>query len=315
MYMTSTNAYFEDIGSHVVQELMKAKASVKICVAWISWAKYSPVFDRLTQRGVMVDIIYNDDYINRKNFQPLSPLIKPFPVRARGNALMHNKFCIIDDSTLITGSFNWSENAGRHFENLVVIENDFKLIKKFLFEFQDLKNYFSFFAQYSGIRCLFHENIAQCRAASFNLGVLGHESGKYDDSLIEIWNVCLSYEHGTFLGEHHENHLHNYLGLNDEPDDDYNAVYDKHAMLLEVDKEFRQINEIRNHFISRSKQPIHAIGVVSLLNENEHLEWGEEQEFCINIFWRDMYYRKVIPDIIYDDGYGFINTIISKHRQ
>ena len=314
MHTTRTNAYFEDIGFHVVQELMKAKESVKICVAWISWAKYSPVFDRLTQKGVRVEVIYNDDLINRKNFQPPSPLTNLFPVRARGNALMHNKFCIIDDSTLITGSFNWSENAGRHFENLVVIENDFKLIKKFFFEFQDLKNYFSDFAQNNKIRCLFHDGITQCRAASFNLGLLGHESGKYDDSLIEIWNVCLRHEHGTFLGEYYENHLHTYLGLKDEPDDDYDAIYDKHAMLLEVDKEFRQIDEIRNHFIYRGGKPIHAIGIVSILNESEHLEWGEEQEFGINIFWRDMYYRKVVPDIIYDDGYGFINSIISKHR-
>ena len=84
-------------------------------------------------------------------------------------------------------------------------------------------------------------------------------------------------------------------------------------MILEVDQEFKKTAQIQNHFTSRSKQPIHAIGSVSLLNENEHLEWGEEQEFGINIFWRDMYYRKVIPDVIYDDGYGFIASIISKH--
>ncbi len=253
MHTTSTNAYFEDIGFHVVQELMKAKESVKICVAWISWAKYSPVFDRLTQRGIKVEVIYNDDVINRNNFKPPSSLTSLYPVKARSNALMHNKFCIIDDSTLITGSFNWSENARRHFENLVVIENDFKLIKKFLSEFQDLKNYFSDFAQKNKIRCLFHENISQCRAASYNLGVLGHESGKYDDSIIGIWNVCLGHEHGTFLGEHHENHLHSYLGLKEVPDDDYDAIYDKNAMLSELDKEFRRIADIRNHFISRNQ--------------------------------------------------------------
>lgn len=314
MQKISANVYFEDIGFHIVQELMRAKESVKICVAWISWAKYSQDFDRLTQKGIRVEVIYNDDFINRKNFQPPSPLTNLYPVKARGNALMHNKFCIIDDSTLITGSFNWSQNARRHFENLVVIENDFKLIKRFLTEFQDLKNYFSDFAQNTKIQCLFHNDFTQCRAASYNLGVLGHESGKYDDSLIEIWNVCLNHEHGTFLDEHYENHLHTHLGLKDEPDYDHDLIYDKDTMLLEIDQEFKKTAEIRNHFISRGKQPIHAIGVVSLLNENEHLEWGEEQKFGINIFWRDMYYRKVISDVIYDDGYGFINSIISKHR-
>jgi hypothetical protein len=314
MLIVSTNAYFENIGFHIERELTKAKESVKICVAWINWSKYSKIFDLLTRKGIIVEVIYNDDYINTNNFIPPSSSTLLYPVKARGGALMHNKFCIIDDSTLITGSFNWSQSAGRHFENLVVIENDFKLVKKFLTEFIDLKNYFSEFAQKNRIRCHFFENFSQCRAASFNLGVLGHESGKYDSSLIEIWNVCLHHEHGTFLGEYHENHLHSYLGLKHEIDDERDYVYDKNTMLSELDQEFRQIAEIRHHFISRGNQPIHAFGMVSILNQNEHIEWGEEQEFGINISWRDMYYRKVVPDLLYDDGFGFISSIIDKHR-
>ena len=313
MRTITTNAYFEDIDYQIVQELMKAKESVKICVAWISWPKYAPIFDQITSKGICVEVIYNDDHLNVKNFQAPLHSTTLYPVKARAGALMHNKFCIIDDSRILTGSFNWSKNARRHFENLVIIENDFRLVKSFLTEFQDLKNYFSDFAQNTKIRCLFHNGDRQCRAASYNLGILGQESGKYDDSLIEVWNFCLSHEHGTFLGEHYENHLHTYLGLKYEPDYDQNLIYDKETMLLEVDQEFKKTAQIQNHFTSRSKQPIHAIGSVSLLNENEHLEWGEEQEFGINIFWRDMYYRKVIPDVIYDDGYGFIASIISKH--
>lgn len=313
MRTITTNAYFEDIGFQIVQELMKAKESVKICVAWISWQKYAPIFDQLTGKGISVEVIYNDDLLNGKNFQAPLHSTKLYPVKARAGALMHNKFCIIDDSRILTGSFNWSKNARRHFENLVIIENDFRLVKSFLTEFQDLKNYFSDFAQNTKIQCLFYNGYSKCRAASYNLGILGHESGKYDDSLIEVWNVCLSHEHGTLLGEHYESHLHTFLGLKYKPDYDQDLIYDKETMLLEVDQEFKKAAQIQKHFISRSQQPIHAIGSVSLLNENEHLEWGEDQEFGINIFWRDMYYRKIIPDVIYDDGYGFISSIIRKH--
>ncbi|WP_332608568.1 phospholipase D-like domain-containing protein [Achromobacter sp. ESBL13] len=314
MRAITTNAYFEDIGFQIQQELMKAKESVKICVAWIRWQKYAPIFDQLTRRGISVEVIYNDDYLNRRYFQAPLHSTTLYPVRARHGALMHNKFCIIDDSKIITGSFNWSRNAGRHFENLVVIEHDFRLVKSFLTEFQDLKNYFSEFAQNNKIQCLSNYDYNQCRASSYNLGILGHESGKYDDSLIEIWNICLTHDHGTLLGEHHENHLHSYLGLKYESDYDQDIIYDKQTMLSEVTQEFEKTAQIKNHFISRSKHPIHAIGSVSLLNANEHLEWDEQQEFGINIFWRDMYYRKVIPDIIYDDDYGFINSIIRNHR-
>ncbi|MFN3899106.1 MAG: phospholipase D-like domain-containing protein [Alishewanella aestuarii] len=308
-----TKAYFEDIGFHIFQELMKARESVKICVAWISWQKYVPIFDQLTSKGITVEVIYNDDAINKNNFYPPSHKTYLYPVRARGNALMHNKFCIIDDSTILTGSFNWSNNARFHFENIVVIENDLKLVKKFLTEYQDLKNFFSDFGQNNKLQCLHEENFRRCRLSSYNLGVLGHESGKYDESLIEIWNVCLSHEHGTFLDEHYENHLHTYLGLKDAPDYNDDLEYDKDSMRSEINQEFNQIKDIRNHFLSRSKYPIHAIGLVSVLNENQHIKLGEEQMFGINVFWRDMYYRKVVPDIIYDDGCGFINTIINRH--
>jgi len=316
MHSVSTKAYFEDIDFHIVQELLKARESVKICVAWISWNKYSPIFDQLTNRDVIVEVIYNDDFINQKNFHPPSHKTSLYPVKARGSALMHNKFCIVDDSIIITGSFNWSRNARRHFENLVIIENDIKLVKKFIFEYQDLKNYFSDYAQQNKIQCLYQsdDHFRQCRAGSYNLGVLGHESGKYDESLIEVWNVCLLHEHGTFVGEYHENHLHSYLGLKDEPIYDDDLEYDRDAMYSELKQEYQQITDIKNHFLNRSEYPIHAIGVVSILNENEHLEWGEEQEFAIHISWRDMYYRKVVSDIIYDDGYGFISSIINKHR-
>lgn len=314
MHKVKTKAYFEDIGFHIVQELMKARQSVKICVAWISWQKYAPIFDQLTRKGIIVEVIYNDDFLNKKNFHPPSGETSLYPVRARGHALMHNKFCIIDDSTILTGSFNWSKNACRHFENIVVIENDLKLVKKFLTEYQDLKNYFSEFSQNNKIQCLYDENNRRCCSASYNLGVLGHESGQYDDSVIEIWNVCLGHEHGKFLGEYHENHLHTYLGLKDAPDYDDDLEYNKDSMRSEINQEFNQIKEIRNHFMSRSKHPIHAIGVVSILNENEHIEWNEEQELGISVFWRDMYYRKAVPDIIYDDGYGFVSSIINSHR-
>ena len=119
MRTITTNAYFEDIDYQIVQELMKAKESVKICVAWISWPKYAPIFDQITSKGICVEVIYNDDHLNVKNFQAPLHSTTLYPVKARAGALMHNKFCIIDDSRILTGSFNWSKNARRHFPESV----------------------------------------------------------------------------------------------------------------------------------------------------------------------------------------------------
>ncbi|WP_187992896.1 phospholipase D-like domain-containing protein [Vibrio harveyi] len=309
MYSVRTRAYFEEIDFHIKQELLNARESVKVCVAWISWRKYTSIFNQLTKKGVKVEVIYNDDFINKKNFHSPFPETKLYPVKARSSALMHNKFCIIDKQTLLTGSFNWSRNARRHFENIVIIDHDYKLIKGFLTEFEDLKNYYSDYANQTRVNCLHeHDDYRLCRSSAYNLGILGHESGLYDDSVIELWNVCLRNEHGTFIREFHEQHLQSYLGLKDAPEYDNGYHYDKSDMLEEFEQELRQTEEVHNYFVNRGGEPVHAIGIVAM--QNEHLEYSVDPEYVVNIIWRDMYYRKVIPDVLYDDSYGFVNQII-----
>lgn len=304
-------AYFEDIDFHLKQVLLQAKESVKICVAWISWSSYSSVFQELVLKNVSVEIIYNNDNINHKNFFPLDKGVTLYPVKGRFyNSLMHNKFCIVDSQILITGSFNWSNSARKHFENIVVIENDFHLILDFLHEFEDLKNYFSEYGQQHKIQCL-SDNYPQCRSASYNIGILGHESGLYDESIVEIWNICTNCGHVNFIQEEYEHHLQTYLGLKEAPNWE-DEPYDKYSMLNEFKQDRKQIIALQNYFNKSSGAKVNAIGCVAMSNTNEHLEWGENPEYVINVIWRDMYYRKVIPDVL-DSSYDEIESIIKRH--
>ena len=51
---------------------------------------------------------------------------------------MHNKFVVIDDSHLITGSFNWTVQAGKsNQENILVVDNPY-YIEKYNTEFEGL---------------------------------------------------------------------------------------------------------------------------------------------------------------------------------
>ena len=36
---------------------------------------------------------------------------------------MHNKFCVIDNTWVITGSYNWSDKAETNYENILLLEN------------------------------------------------------------------------------------------------------------------------------------------------------------------------------------------------
>lgn len=311
--LIKTTSHFEDIGFHIRQEISKAKESIKICVAWISWIDYNGILEELSRKGVSVEILYNDDHLNRKHFIKPDESINLFPVKGRFyHSLMHNKFCIIDNRIIVTGSFNWSRRAFYHFENIVFIENDFKLVKNFLHEFEDLKNYFYGFNNHEKIQCGTKDS-TQCKSQSYNLGIFGNESGLYDESLVDIWNICLSNGHVSFLGEEYENHLHSYLGLTEQPDwDGVDGFYDRESMLNEFRQERAQIQMIQNYFNTHQGTKIHAIGAVVMENSNEHLKWGEDPNYAINILWRDMYYRKLIPDTLYD-GFYDISSIINRH--
>ena len=54
--------------------------------------------------------------------------------------LMHNKFCIIDNSILIFGSYNWTQKAKSNHESITVIEEDYNLILDFNQEFDKIKD-------------------------------------------------------------------------------------------------------------------------------------------------------------------------------
>jgi hypothetical protein len=51
---------------------------------------------------------------------------------------MHNKFCVIDASTVITGSYNWSRQAKANYENITVISEHPELAQQFLIEFETI---------------------------------------------------------------------------------------------------------------------------------------------------------------------------------
>lgn len=55
---------------------------------------------------------------------------------------MHNKFCVIDYSTVITGSYNWSYKAESNFENVIITHNDTTLAEQFIAEFNSIRKHY-----------------------------------------------------------------------------------------------------------------------------------------------------------------------------
>ncbi|MGH8381971.1 phospholipase D-like domain-containing protein [Pseudomonas sp.] len=308
----STEAYFENIQERIKEELRKSRESIRICVAWLSSDAFESILREAVNNGVQVDIIFNDDVINKKNLSTSLDGINFYPIKTkRYPNLMHNKFCIIDECTVITGSYNWSKRAGQHFENIVIVRNDYTLVERFMHEFYDLINHFSDSHDLNKITC----KKQGCRSESYNVGVLGNESGLYDESTLAVWNVCCKHGHITFLKEAHAIHLRMMLGLKDTDDLDYELYpLDKPDMLRRFHRERNDMKAMQDVFTKNLGVVTHAVGNIYVTNENQHLEWGEPQEFAIGMLWRHMYYRKLIPEVIIDGHEDFnIAPIVGRH--
>ncbi len=115
--MRHSQAFFEDIQLQIIRELRKATSSILIAVAWFTDKR---IFDTLclkAQEGLRVELLLTNDKINDKAgldhdlLRSVGGKITFIGNRKSGKSIMHNKFCVIDNTTIITGSYNWSYQA------------------------------------------------------------------------------------------------------------------------------------------------------------------------------------------------------------
>ncbi|OGQ86678.1 MAG: hypothetical protein A2512_08490 [Deltaproteobacteria bacterium RIFOXYD12_FULL_56_24] len=139
-----TQAYFDDIQLHILHELRKATSSIHIAVAWFTDPE---LFEQLCQKagsGVRVELLVINDSINRKsglqykNLRDLGGMFMMVGDDKKNSTIMHNKFCVIDSATVITGSYNWSRKAQQNSENITVISDHPELARQFIEEFDSL---------------------------------------------------------------------------------------------------------------------------------------------------------------------------------
>lgn len=136
------NNYFQDIEYHLIKHLSETKERVLIAVAWFTNLNISNTLIGL--KDVDIDIIVDDNKINResiaiKNLLNNSIKISFIKDLQKNYYLMHNKFCVIDNRIVLTGSYNWSKNANTNDENLALI-SDKDIATSYNMEFSKIKN-------------------------------------------------------------------------------------------------------------------------------------------------------------------------------
>jgi hypothetical protein len=138
-------AHFSAIHQVIINHLQHTKEDITAAVAWFTDRE---IFDELCKKaraGVQVSVALMGDNINQGsgglNFSRLTHLggqVVFLPAGSHIEPLMHHKFCVIDRSTVITGSYNWSLKARSNDENITVITEAPELARQFLNTFASL---------------------------------------------------------------------------------------------------------------------------------------------------------------------------------
>lgn len=136
--------YFTSIRQNILKALEKAEKSISVAVCWFTNEELFNLLCSKLDKGLHVELIILDDYINSNpfgcNFQNFIAKRGRLFLSSVDNP-MHNKYCIIDDKTLINGSYNWTYFAEtKNEENIIVFEDCEELIKSFHDDFERLKS-------------------------------------------------------------------------------------------------------------------------------------------------------------------------------
>lgn len=136
-----------DFPKRINDEIKAAKREIKIAVAWITFSLFEDELLKAAKRNVKIEIIIDSNKDNNKQKESVDNLrkngIKIYKIRMNSSMNhMHEKMAIIDDKMLL-GSYNWTYNASKNFENLLIISDELELKQNMLSEFADILTFYA----------------------------------------------------------------------------------------------------------------------------------------------------------------------------
>lgn len=140
-------AYFSGIRNRIIPCLDNATNKIQVAMAWFTSNELFEALINALNRDIDVELILLDNAINYMYYAPdFNEFINAggkLRIAGAEVGFMHHKFCVIDDSVAITGSYNWTYYAEtRNVENIVISDNS-DIVMLFSAEFQRLQNLLS----------------------------------------------------------------------------------------------------------------------------------------------------------------------------
>ena len=125
---------------HLINLISKTRSSIDIAMFTLNNVRIAEEIKNLFKRGIKLRIITDSECIKMPSSNIYSLAAEGISIKTDDSPRyhMHHKFCVIDSSVVVTGSFNWTDQAVNHNqENLLFLENK-DLAKKYSDEFQRL---------------------------------------------------------------------------------------------------------------------------------------------------------------------------------
>lgn len=114
-------------GNFIVEQIKEAKQSIYIQAYGFTSKKIIDALIEAKKRGVEIEIILDRSNFHKKK-QNVIKLLETNQIKIHQDkitGIAHNKVMIIDNTTVITGSFNFTDNADkRNAENVIVLHDN-----------------------------------------------------------------------------------------------------------------------------------------------------------------------------------------------
>ena len=135
-------AYFSpgnDCLNAIISAIDHAQSSLKICVFTISDDRITEALLQAHRRGVKIKILTD----NEKLFDLGSDIkqLAQAKIEIRTDNTknhMHHKFAIMDNQTVLTGSYNWTRSAAMYNHENIIVSDSKELVNDFLMQFDKL---------------------------------------------------------------------------------------------------------------------------------------------------------------------------------
>lgn len=122
----------------IIESISQAKTTVKVAMAYFTDKEIANELIAARQRGAEVNVVLSNDNTNNEIRELLKGKVSLVIFESNGRGIMHHKFCIIDNSLLVHGSYNYTYNANKNNQESLNITDSYSLINEYSNIFETL---------------------------------------------------------------------------------------------------------------------------------------------------------------------------------